>query len=107
MFGLLNNRLHELIYQASKQGFFYFTNVDFPGMLGKSIADGGLLILSRFPITNYCFVPFRYGVLSDALAEKGLLYAKIKIQSTYLHLFTAHLQASYIDSSESQFVSRI
>ena len=106
MFALFNSRMHELIYQAGLQGFFYFTNVGYPDMLSKSIADGGLLILSRFPITNYCFIPFRYGVLSDSLAEKGLLYAKIKIQNTFLHLFTTHLQASYLDSSESQFVTQ-
>jgi len=103
MFGLLNSRLHELIYLASKQGFFYFVTVNSPGMIGKSIADGGLVILSRFPITHKVFVPFRYGVLSDSLAEKGLLYARIKIKSTILHLFTAHVQASYLDSTESQF----
>ena len=106
MFGALNSRVHDLIHIAAEQGFFYFVEISQPPMIGKSIADGGLVILSRFPITHHSFVPFRYGVLSDSLAEKGLLYAKIKIKNSYLHLFNTHLQASYLDSSEGHFVRK-
>ena len=42
---------------------------------------------------------YRFGVLADALAQKGLLYAKIQIKDTYLHLFSTHLQASYYSSN--------
>jgi len=104
MFGALNSRVHDLIHIAADQGFFYFIDISQPNMFGKSIADSGLILLSRFPITHHAFVPFRYGVLSDSMAEKGLIYARIKIKNCFLHLFTTHLQASYLDSSESHFV---
>jgi len=100
MFGTYNSRKHELIRSAVRQGFFFYVDTPTPSFLSKYMVDGGLLILSRFPIVESCFFPYAYGVLADSLAEKGILYAKIHIQSSYLHLMTTHLQASYFDSSE-------
>ena len=41
--------------------------------------------------------------MSDSLANKGILYAKIKIGKSYLKIFNTHLQASYFGSSESHW----
>jgi hypothetical protein len=38
--------------------------------------------------------------MSDAICNKGVLYAKIKIGTAYLSLFNTHLQASYFGSSD-------
>merc|ERR1711957_12877 len=76
-----------------------------PSFLSKYMADGGLVILSRFPIVSHSFNVFRYGVVSDSLAQKGLLYAKIKVRNAFLHVFTAHTQASYFDIGESSFIA--
>ena len=58
--------------------------------------DAGLLTLSRFPILKSEYLPFPYGCFSDSMAQKGVLYTKIKIKDTYIQLFNTHLQASYI-----------
>jgi hypothetical protein len=49
------------------------------------------------------FLPFRYSVMSDSLCEKGILYAKIQVKNTFLHLATTHFQASYFGSSDNDW----
>lgn len=95
MFGAFNNRKQELIKYANKSGLFFFCDSPSPSFFSKFMVDGGLLILSRFPIIESEFRPYRYSVLSDSLANKGILYAKIKVGDTYLSIFNTHLQASY------------
>lgn len=104
MFGTFNNRKQTLIRAATMAGFFFFIDSSSPDFLSKYMVDGGLLILSRFPIVSHCYSQFRYGVVADSLAEKGILYAKISIKNTYLHVFTTHLQASYNDSGERNYL---
>ncbi|KAI8865954.1 hypothetical protein GQ42DRAFT_165798 [Ramicandelaber brevisporus] len=59
--------------------------------------DGGLVILSRYPIVKSAVLQFSgRGIDSDWLAAKGALYARIDIGGgNNLHLFTTHTQASY------------
>jgi endonuclease/exonuclease/phosphatase family metal-dependent hydrolase len=103
MFGLLNSRKQFLIRAATKGGFFFYVDTCSPSFISKYMVDGGLIILSRFPIVSYSFCPFRYGVIADSLSEKGVLYAKIAVRDCFLHVFTSHLQASYYDSGPSNF----
>jgi len=43
------------------------------------------------------FEPFAYGFLSDSIANKGLLYTKIKVgNDKFLHVVNSHLNASYV-----------
>jgi len=105
MFGTLNSRKQMLIRAATIAGFFFFVDTASPDFLSKYFADGGLIILSRFPIIAHGYHKYRYGVVADSLAEKGLIYAKISIKDSYLHIFTSHLQASYYDSGETNFIA--
>jgi endonuclease/exonuclease/phosphatase family metal-dependent hydrolase len=41
--------------------------------------------------------------MSDSLCEKGVLYAKIKVKNSFLHLITTHFQASYFGSSDNNW----
>ena len=86
--------------QASAENLLFTSS---PSFLSKYLIDGGLVILSRFPIISYVYIPFKYGVIADSLAQKGLLYAKVLVRDSYLHIFTTHLQASYMDSGEYHF----
>lgn len=104
MFGTFNNRKQMLIRAASLAGFFFYVDKGSPSFVSKYMVDGGLLILSRFPIAAHSYMQYRYGVVADSLAEKGVIYAKIKIKDSFLHFFTTHLQASYFDSGESNFI---
>ena len=66
------------------------------------IVDGGLCVLSRFPILEGSFTSYGLGVLSDAACDKGFIYCRIQIGDSILNLFNTHLQASYFGSSEQQ-----
>jgi endonuclease/exonuclease/phosphatase family metal-dependent hydrolase len=103
IFGTMNSRKQSLIRAATKTGFFFYVDTSSPSFLSKYLVDGGLLILSRFPIVSYAYYPFQYGVISDSLAEKGVIYTKIMVRDCYLHIFTTHLQASYVNCGEFHF----
>jgi len=88
-----------------KAGFHYHAQSDEPSLFSSYVTDGGLLILSRFPILEVEFRPFDYGVLADAISYKGVLYAKIEVDGRLLHLFTTHTQATYFGVHVDHFVS--
>jgi hypothetical protein len=48
MFGSFNNRKQELIKYANKSGLFFYCDSPSPSFFSRYIADGGLLILSRY-----------------------------------------------------------
>lgn len=106
LFSTLNSRKQRLIAYAKKAGFIYHAVCDPPSLLSGYVTDGGLLILSRFPIVEAEFCPYPYGVLSDAISFKGVLYAKIAFSSEgkILHLFNTHTQASYFGGDTAEFV---
>jgi len=55
--------------------------------------DGGLLILSRYPIVERDFHAFRSSHLSHSL--KGVLFARIKLkEDVFASIFNTHLEAS-------------
>jgi len=77
VFTTLNTRKQRLISYAQKAGLIYHAVCDAPSLFSGYATDGGLLIVSRFPIVEADFDPYPYGVVSDALSYKGVLYAKI------------------------------
>mmetsp|Transcript_23649 Transcript_23649/g.20572 ORF Transcript_23649/g.20572 Transcript_23649/m.20572 type:complete len:158 (+) Transcript_23649:83-556(+) len=77
MFGFLNRRKHKLIRCATKAGFLHYAESSSPSFFTTFLVDGGLLMLSRFPIVEQEFKPYPYGIFSDALSQKGILYGKI------------------------------
>ena len=106
VFSTMNTRKQRLITYARKAGFLYHVVNDYPSLFSGYAVDGGLLILSRFPIIESAFELYDYGVVSDALSYKGVLYAKIEIQpGLVLHLFNTHTQASYFWDDLETFVS--
>ena len=105
VFTTLNTRKQRLISYAQKAGLIYHSVSDPPGLFSGYATDGGLLIVSRFPIVESDFDPYPYGVVSDALSYKGVQYAKILIHGKHvLHLFNTHTQASYFHDELETFV---
>jgi endonuclease/exonuclease/phosphatase family metal-dependent hydrolase len=100
MFGSLSSRRDKLVKSAYQSGLFYHVEVPSPSFFSKNMIDAGLVILSRFPIVESEFRPFKYTVLACSLVEKGILYAKIHIKDSYLIVFNLHLQASYFNSND-------
>jgi len=52
---------------------------------------------------NSEFCPYPLGVGVDYYVQKGALYAKIRIEDSYLHLYNTHTQATYDETSVTLF----
>jgi len=100
MFGFLNKRKHKLIRCATKAGFLFYADSSSPSFFTSFVVDGGLLVLSRFPLLASEFKPYPYGIFSDSLAQKGVLYTKIQVKDEILHMFCTHTQASYFGENQ-------
>ncbi len=59
--------------------------------------DGGLMILTKYPVVMASAFIFPKATSWDRFANKGALYARIQIDSTnqdcYIHVFNVHLQS--------------
>lgn len=100
LFGTFSDRKGKMIKNAKERGYDYYVSSDPPSFFSKFMIDGGLLLLSRFPIIECKKLNYDCGVMSDGSSMKGALFAKIKIKNSFLCLFTTHLQASYFDSGK-------
>eukprot|EP00347_Sterkiella_histriomuscorum_P022181 403331390 len=106
VFTTLNSRKQKLITYAHRAGFMYHCISDPPPFFSGYATDGGLVILSRFPIIEHEFSPYPYGVLSDSLSYKGVLYAKISVgENRIMHVFNTHTQASYYGTDLANFLA--
>ena len=92
VFSTLNNRRGKLLTAAKEKGFKYYCHAPNPPFWSECAVDGGLLIISRYPIVAHKFVPFNaVAVMSDMLSYKGFLYAEISLPlGQSLHLITTH-----------------
>ena len=100
MFTIFNDRKHRMIREGAKDGLKYYVSAKVPSFFSKYIADSGLLILSRYEIVENDSYDYYLNISGDSVSNKGILYAKIKINDRYLFLFNTHLQASYFDESQ-------
>ena len=100
MFTTFNDRKHRMIREGAKAGLKYYVSAKVPSFFSKYIADSGLLILSRYEIVENDSYDYYLNISGDSVSNKGILYAKIKINDRYLFLFNTHLQASYFDESQ-------
>ena len=101
VFDLFTSRKARLIDYAKKSGFLYIAQSPKPSLKSLCVLDGGLIILSRFPIIKLEFQAFPKGYHIDAYVEKGVLYVQIQIKSSVLHIFHSHQFADYSDYTKS------
>jgi endonuclease/exonuclease/phosphatase family metal-dependent hydrolase len=73
---------------------YWTTGLGSDGLIGQ---DGGVMILSRWPILFQDEVVFGGGRGSDALADKGALYARIAAPFGTLHVVGTHTQSEADD----------
>jgi endonuclease/exonuclease/phosphatase family metal-dependent hydrolase len=114
LFGAFSSRRAHFIAAAKAKGFLYAVHSPHVGWLSGFLVDGGLCIVSKFPIVADHHVTFPKGLFSDALSAKGALHALIDVtpppppapaaaaastsSKLLLHVFCTHLQASYYPS---------
>lgn len=105
VFGACNSRKLFLIRAAIKNGFFFYIDFTAPSFYNKYMSDGGIIVLSRFPVVKFSTHVYNYGVVSDSMAQKGIIYCQIEIKGSKLHLFNTHTQASYNNDLPELFVA--
>jgi endonuclease/exonuclease/phosphatase family metal-dependent hydrolase len=97
MFSCYSKRQDFLLREARKAGFLFSATSPKLSRFSSYIIDGGLVILSKFPIISADFFTYSPGLGVDYYVQKGVLYAKVKIGNAVLHLFDSHTQANYAD----------
>lgn len=84
----------DLLEPLSKAGYRYCTSQISEKTVGTAhIVDGGIYILSKWPIMDQLQQTFRNFIGSDGLAAKGVSYASILKQKKLFHIIGTHLQA--------------
>lgn len=94
VFALGSFRRQRLLREAALKGFIYQVTSQCP-FFSTFLVDGGLVILSRFPVVGHGQVVFPKGMQSDALSAKGAVFARVQVGERLLNVFTTHLQATY------------
>lgn len=92
----LNSRRKNIIKAAKNHGLKFASIPPNPPFFSKHISNSGLLTISKYPILETEFIPFKKHSGVDALAYKGVLYSKIEVEDgKIIHVFNTHLQAHY------------
>lgn len=89
-------RQERFLREAKARGFCYHCGSVWPRLMDTRLIDGGLLIVSRYPIVKRDQIVYTRGSGSDGVCAKGVLYARIQLASNVsesLHVFTTHTQA--------------
>ncbi|CAH0485266.1 unnamed protein product [Peronospora farinosa] len=89
-------RQKHFVRDAHAMGFCYHCGSVWPRLLDSRLIDGGLLILSRYPIVERDQLAYSQGSGSDGICAKGVIYARIQLSpdlSDSLHVFTTHTQS--------------
>ena len=95
LFTKFNHRRQRILQEAFKNNICYASKPPENRLFSLALINSGLLNLSRYRISTTKFLEFKSSSSVDKLASKGVLYSKILIKETVVHLFNTHLQATY------------
>lgn len=101
MFSYGSSRQTRMVAYAKKFGYDYYVSSPSKGILNAQV-DGGLMILSKYPIVKTQKLTYKRGIAIDRFSAKGAIYAKIAVQpKVHIHVFTTHLQSSSSEQATS------
>ena len=99
--GLYSDTREKFISYAMKAGFLYYVEDEQPQFTTSYVTDGGIMIISRFPIVASSAQPYSYSQETDGLARRGAIYAKVQISGeTNLHIITTHMCSTHMSPPE-------
>ena len=100
---LFDNSRRSTFLNALKTEYPYQTSVvDRSG----SIEDGGVLIVSRYPIDTESQIAFDDCDAEDCMSAKGVIYAKINKGGNPYHVFGTHTQAWTAEKNQATRLSQ-
>lgn len=92
----LNFRCNTIIEEAAKQGLPYHVCTYGPSVFSRHISNNGLMILSRYPISDKDSLSFTSSSTYDSIIEKGAIYGQLQLsQGVQVGIVNTHLQSSY------------
>lgn len=96
VFGGIYSEIREQFIQYSvKAGFFHVVSDEDPQYASTYFGDGGLVILSRFPIVKTSHCEYSYSYETDGMVQRGVLYAKIETEpKCFVNMFTTHMNST-------------
>lgn len=95
-----NNARATLLNELSAEYPYQTSVVDLPNIL----EDGGVMIVSRWPIEYEAQMVFDDCLDADCLSNKGVMYARINKLGTIYHLFSTHQNAQQV-AGDPDFVN--
>lgn len=99
LFGSLSSKRKDFLTKLTNFNHVYLKKDCF--LLNGHLIDGGLCILSKFPIVQTESWIYTKSTSYDSLSAKGILYAKIKLNQSeqYINIFTTHFQSDYTNNN--------
>ncbi|OHT11780.1 Endonuclease/Exonuclease/phosphatase family protein [Tritrichomonas foetus] len=86
----------QFIKTMKKKGFTYVKRLPPTSIMSFEIVDGGVLVLSKYPILAHDTMTYELNVGYDMAVAKGVLYLRIQTgPGTHAHVFATHLQTNY------------
>ncbi|KAL7753551.1 hypothetical protein RI367_001326 [Sorochytrium milnesiophthora] len=97
MFTSFSSRATRLLAAAKSQGFHFHVLGPQANRLRGRLVDSGIVILSRWPVSQQDMVEYTDATTVDRIASKGVTYSchVNEAKNVCTHLFTTHMQASY------------
>ena len=96
VFGGMWSEIRELMLSYTmKAGFLYRSMDPEIGYDQTHIMDGGVLIISRFPIVKTSHCGYSYSNDLDGAAHRGVVYARIQVGESFMNVFSTHMCASH------------
>jgi endonuclease/exonuclease/phosphatase family metal-dependent hydrolase len=90
-----NFRVHQLVDSARAMGFSHAVTPSSPPILSPALADSGLVVLSRVPISRLKHTRLRGAIGPDRFMAKGVDSLILDAKPEPVGLVHAHLQSSY------------
>ena len=99
MYSYGSSRQSRMVHFAKRNGFDYYVSSPSKSVFNTQY-DGGLMILSKYPIVRTEKMTFKKGGSgNDRLSARGAIYAKIALTSSFaIHVFTTHLSTGKRES---------
>ena len=96
------NQQIDLIQEATRNSFFFSVTSEQPSSFSSYTSEYGLIILSRFPIEKYAYIPFKNTCHQEKMIQKGFLYAKVNIKGNSLHIINTSFQSTEYSDKEKE-----
>jgi len=92
LFSSFSSRRDWLVNEAFLQGFKHSYSIKKKFNVVSPI-DGGVTIISKYPIVKRDYIIYPRGSHGDALAQKGAIFCRIQFNCRMVDVYNTHLQA--------------